>query len=110
MTTFGESSYIRIITNILNDDGGIKQSSDFIIAINGNNPSPRTFTGGISPGIIAEMDEGSYQVNIPIPDPGYDTTYSVGCSGSLVLGEGRSCVITNDDKANTIVPNERSIS
>ena len=63
MTSFGASSYIRVINNVINDDGGTKQPSNFTIAIKGSNPSPSTFAGETLPGTIAEMDEGSYQVN-----------------------------------------------
>jgi hypothetical protein len=110
VTSFGALSYIRVINNVINDDGGTKQPSDFTIAIKGSNPSPSTFAGETSPGTIAEMSKGSYQVIVETPDPGYETTYSVGCSGSIGIGESGSCVITNNDKSNGNVPKEVSAS
>src|SRR5204862_2989787 len=30
--------------------------------------------------------------------PGYDATFSTGCTGTIALGETRTCTVTNDDQ------------
>jgi hypothetical protein len=91
-------SYLRIITNTINDDGGTRQSSEFTISITGNNSSSSVLTGKDGQGTIVTLGPGTYSITGK-PVSGYQTTYSPGCSGSLLSGESKLCYVTNNDKS-----------
>ena len=98
MTLFGASSYITVISSVINDNGGTKGVSDFTVNLNGNNGSvlvPVKSTA--SPGTVVPIDEGIYKV-VGILDSGYDTSYSTDCSGNIARGESKLCIITNNDR------------
>jgi Prealbumin-like fold domain len=94
--TFGAQSAVRIVKNVINDNGGTKQASGFSISITGNNPDINLIQGSPSPGQIVTMDPGPYTVTEQA-DPSYTTTPSAGCQGTLAVGEIRECVLTNND-------------
>jgi hypothetical protein len=91
-------SYLRIITNTINDGGGTRQSSEFTISITGNNASSSVLTGKDGQGTIVTLGPGTYSITGK-PVSGYQTTYSPGCSGSLLSGESKLCYVTNNDKS-----------
>src|SRR6476646_11567075 len=85
---------ILIVTdNIINDGGGSKNASDFIIDIHGNNPSPSSFPGSTS-GTTVKLDIGMYSVT-QSGSSGYNATYSGDCSGAVMSSETKRCTITN---------------
>src|ERR687889_163210 len=50
-----------VTKQVINDGGGTKSPSDFIITINGNNPTPSSFRGSSS-GTTVELSKGKYEV------------------------------------------------
>src|SRR5206468_4147386 len=48
---------------------------------------------------------GSYSV-AENPHPGYDATFSADCTGTIALGETRTCTVTNDDQAAHLIINK----
>ena len=86
---------LTVIKNIINDDTGTAVTSDFTISVTGTNVSPSSFLGDLS-GTTVTLDEGSYTVTEIGPN-GYIGTYSADCSGTINLGETKTCTITNDD-------------
>ncbi|MDQ6864852.1 MAG: hypothetical protein M3044_13650, partial [Thermoproteota archaeon] len=86
---------ITVVKNVINDDRGTKRPSDFMIFVTGNNPSPNNFPGSAL-GTSVSVQTGNYQV-IEASVPGYTTTYSSGCSGSITGGETIKCVVSNND-------------
>ena len=93
-----QTGNVRVTKNVINDDGGTRQASDFVISVTGNNPSPSVFFGTASPGANdVRLAPGSYRVT-ETSDSRYDTSYSAGCTGIISTGETRSCTITNNDK------------
>jgi hypothetical protein len=94
---FGAQSAIRITDNVINDNGGTKQPSDFTITVTGNTPSPNLLRGPPSPGTIVTLDPGPYDT-VQNLDPRYDTIRSADCTGTLGVGENRICGITNNDR------------
>ena len=84
---------IIVIKRVINDGGGTKSPSDFIITINGNNPTPSSFAGSSS-GTTITLKPGSYSVTETGP-PGYTADYSDGCNGSVKAGTINKCTITN---------------
>lgn len=95
--SFGAQSSLRIIKNVINDNGGSKLPSDFVISVQGNNPAPNLFSGAQYPGRLISIGPGAYKVD-EAPDSRYDMSLSAGCQGTLGVGESRICTITNNDK------------
>ena len=82
-----------VTKQVINDGGGTKSPSDFIITINGNNPTPSSFAGSSS-GTTITLKPGSYSVTETGP-PGYTADYSDGCNGNVKAGSINKCTITN---------------
>jgi YVTN family beta-propeller protein len=82
-----------VTKQVINDGGGTKSPSDFIITINGNNPTPSSFAGSSS-GTTITLKPGSYSVTETGP-PGYTADYSDGCNGNMKAGSINKCTITN---------------
>jgi len=58
-------------------------------------PSGDYRNGGPGAGLVI----GSRSSGVPeVVDPGYTASYSADCTGSIALGESKTCTITNDDK------------
>lgn len=80
---------------VINDNRGTKEASDFTMVINGNSPSVNNFPG-TSYGKSVGLNEGAYSVSETGAD-GYTASYSEDCSGSIKVGETKTCTITNND-------------
>jgi len=63
--------------------------------VTGNSPSPNNFHGSTS-GTSVSLQAGNYKVIEPTVS-GYATTYSPGCSGSIMVGETVNCIVTNEE-------------
>ena len=72
----------------------------FAIAVTGNSRA-RQLPGAESPGTSVAIGPGSFSVT-ETEQTGYAASYS-GCSGTIALGESKTCTITNDDKAASLV-------
>ncbi|HEU4868067.1 MAG TPA: hypothetical protein VFV09_10090 [Actinomycetota bacterium] len=86
---------LNVVKNVVNDDGGTKSASQFTINVTGSSPVPASFPGDAG-GTEVAVNSGAYSVT-ETADPGYLTTYSPGCSGSIAVGQTRTCVVTNND-------------
>lgn len=91
---------ITIINNVLNDNGGTLTTSDFVINIGGSDQTARTINADEN-GIDVELNEGIYDIT-ESNHVGYGVSYSSDCSGTILAGEEKECVITNNDIAPTI--------
>jgi len=92
---------LTVIKHVINDDGGTAVASDFTMNVTANNPSQASFAGAESPGTAITLDAGSYSVD-ENAFSGYSKTLSVDCSGTISIGESKTCTITNDDIAPTL--------
>jgi hypothetical protein len=78
----------------------MKEFYDFIIHVNGNNPSPFDFPGSES-GTSASIGPGPYAVtetkpSVPSLVPMlFSANYSKDCTKVLKNGENKTCTITN---------------
>ena len=52
---------------------------------------------------------GSYSV-AENAHPGYDATFSADCTGTIALGETKTCTVTNDDQAAHLIINKTVIN
>jgi prealbumin domain-containing protein len=92
--TPGSITFLNVITNVDNSNGGNKKPSDFTITVTGNNPFPSSFSGS-SGGTDVTLKSGSYKVREDKGIPGYTTSYSSGCSGTANGGVPIKCTVTN---------------
>jgi len=96
-----------LTSNVINDNGGSKQASDFIINILGSPAFPSSFKAVDTPKVqIVSIQEGYYSVSVN-DTQGYKTSFGNQCEGQLKAGEIKSCSFTLDDssivkKINTI--------
>ena len=89
----GSTTFLSVITNVDNTNGGTKKPSDFTITVSGNSPKPASFAGS-SLGTSVTLQAGKYTIS-ESPISGYTTTYSTGCSGTASGGVPINCIITN---------------
>lgn len=82
-----------VTQKVINEGGGNKKPSDFMINVHGNNPSPSSFPGNSS-GTFVKLPVGMYSVTETGPS-GYNSTLSDDCSGGMMSVETKNCIITN---------------
>jgi len=91
-----------VIKHVINNNGGTKTAANFTMNVTATNPSSSSFPGAESSGTTITLDAGSYSVTENAVD-GYEQVSAVGCSGTIANGETKTCTITNDDKAATLI-------
>src|SRR6185295_15114942 len=64
--------------------------------------NPASFPGAESPGTQVTVDPGAYSVGETGPS-GYAATFSADCSGSIAIGETKTCTVTNNDIAPKLI-------
>lgn len=84
-----------VIKKVINDHGGTLTAGQFNLKVTGSNPSPATFVGSET-GTNVALHPGAYSVS-ETPPSGYAVSYSAECSGTIALGETKTCTVTNDD-------------
>jgi hypothetical protein len=85
-----------VIKHVINDDGGTAVASAFTIFVTADDPSPASFAGEEVPGTVVTLDAGEYSVTEPL-HPGYHVSFSEDCTGTIGIGETKTCIVTNDD-------------
>lgn len=88
---------LTIIKHVVNDNNGSAQASDFTMSVTGTNVSNTSFAGAENPGTTVTLNAGSYGVDEGAHS-GYTKTLGANCSGTIAIGEAKTCVITNDDQ------------
>ncbi len=88
-----------VIKHVINDNSGGKSASDFIMTVTGNSQTVTPFSGSESPGTTIGLNEGNYTVDEQ-SHVGYTETKSADCSGTISIGETKTCTITNNDIPN----------
>jgi uncharacterized repeat protein (TIGR01451 family) len=84
-----------VIKDVVNNNGGTAVAADFTMTVTGNSPTPASFPGAEAPGTVVTLNAGSYSVSESGPS-GYVASFD-GCSGTIALGETKTCTVTNDD-------------
>jgi hypothetical protein len=85
-----EPATLRVVKIVV---GGSKTPGDFTIDVSGVKANPSSFHGS-SEGTSVTLGAGAYSVTEP-SHPGYDVTYSAGCSGTIAAGGSATCTVTN---------------
>jgi YVTN family beta-propeller protein len=95
-----KSAQLIVINNVVdNNDEDFElavKPSAFIITVRGNDPLPRSFPGKSGEGVIVNLNPGRYSVTADGPD-GYRSDYSDGCEGTILTGDAKACIITNEE-------------
>jgi hypothetical protein len=99
------NSTLIVIKHVDNSGaGGLRATAnDFILHVNGNNPSPFDFPGSES-GTKVAIAQGPYAVTESKPPGpytftnGYFVSYSSDCVGDIGDGETKTCTVTNTFK------------
>lgn len=88
---------LTVIKHVVNDHGGTFSAADFTMNVTGASPSPSSFAGSEA-GTLVTLNAGSYSVGETGP-AGYAASMSSDCSGSIAIGESKTCTVTNNDVA-----------
>jgi Prealbumin-like fold domain len=99
ITNDDQSATITVFKQVINDNGGTKTAADFALTINGVTAiGGNTFAGSTTGGVTRTLATvGPYNVT-ETAVPGYALTgMSSQCSGTIALGEHKTCVLTNND-------------
>jgi hypothetical protein len=100
LTNDDQAAHLVVIKSVTNDNGGSAAAGDFTMSINGVTASGgNSFPGAVSPGTDKTLTTvGSYNVTETGPS-GYSGSFSAGCSGTIAVGQTKTCTVTNDDQA-----------
>jgi hypothetical protein len=97
ITNDDQVARLTVIKHVINNNGGIKTAADFTLTVTGSSPSPVSFPGSEN-GSVVSLNAGSYSVD-ELAATGYAKTVGTTCSGTIALGESKTCTISNDDQA-----------
>lgn len=95
VTNSDNAPTLKVIKHVINNNGGTKLATNFLMSVTGTDVSDNEFPGDEN-GTVVTLDAGNYSVTESGPS-GYGATYSADCSGTIALGEYKTCIITNDD-------------
>ena len=87
-----------VIKKVVNDNGGTAAPSDFTLSVNATDPTPASFKGADTPGVEVTLAPGAYSVAETGGPAGYTGSFSAACTGTIALGETKTCTVTNDDQ------------
>ena len=89
---------LTVIKHVINDNGGTAAASAFTMTVDDPGTNPPSFAGAESPGTTLTVDPGAYNVTESGPS-GYAASFSADCSGSIAIGQTKTCTVTNNDIA-----------
>jgi len=88
---------LTVIKHVVNDNGGSKTAADFNLTISGVSALGGNSFAGSETGVTKTLTTvGSYNVT-EIAVSGYNQTTSTDCTGTIALGEHKTCTVTNND-------------
>jgi len=98
--------FLVVGTNVINDNGGLKQAPDFIINVGGSPAFPSSFKAAQSNLMqVISIKEGPFFVAVNnSQSQGYDASFGNQCKGEIKDGEIKTCLITINDKGTTTPP------
>ncbi len=87
---------LTVIKHVVNASGNAV-ASDFTMTVTGGSPSPASFPGSET-GTLVTLSAGTYSVS-ETTRIGYTATFSADCSGTIAIGQSKTCTITNTQSA-----------
>src|SRR5205814_10157663 len=105
-TVTNDDQAARLIVNkvVINNHGGSADAAAFSGTVSGVTTAAGAAAWSGASTALTLTSVGSYSVAEPA-HPGYDATFSTECTGTIALGETKTCTVTNDDQAAHIVIN-----
>ncbi|MFH2086015.1 MAG: VWA domain-containing protein [bacterium] len=94
-------SSLTVIKTVTNENGSTLNPSDFTMNVTGTNVSDSSFPGN-STGTTVTLDPGSYSVSESAQST-HTASFSADCSGTIGIGESKTCTVINDDKPATLI-------
>jgi hypothetical protein len=88
---------LYVIKVVDNKGYGTKTPADFTMNVAGTNVSPTSFPGASVPGTLVTLNQGTYLVTETV-DPMYNVSYSADCSSTIMVGQTKTCTVTNTFK------------
>src|SRR5207249_1206937 len=104
VTNDDQAAHLVINKVVVNNSGGTLTPAGFSGTVSGVSAAGRRAGKGAST-TLTLTSVGSYSV-AENSHPGYDATFSAACSGTIALGDTKTCTVTNDDQAAHLVINK----
>jgi hypothetical protein len=98
VTNDDQAAHLIVIKHVMNNNGGTATAANFTLDSGGANDTPDNFPGAESPGTTVTLDAGTFNVTETGPS-GYTASFSADCTGSIAVGQTKTCTVTNDDQA-----------
>lgn len=96
--------FLILATNVINDNGGTKQASDFRINMLGSQAFPSSFHAASSNLMqIISIKEGEYSLSVNNAQ-GYQASFGNQCQGQIHPDQINTCLITLNDIPSTTTP------
>jgi hypothetical protein len=110
VTNSDQPATLTVIKNVVNTHGGTKTASDFTLELFvGSSEESESFLGSAS-GTVFSLNAGSFSVTEASTTAGYVVSLDENCSGTLTIGESRTCTVTNSDVAGEeVVPSQGTL-
>jgi prealbumin domain-containing protein len=103
VTNDDRPGHLIVIKHVINDNGGSATAAQFTMTINGvTAQGGNSFPGQESPGTDKAVSAGNYNVTETGPS-GYTKTFSADCTGTIALGQTKTCTVTNNDQHGHII-------
>ena len=98
ITNDDAAAKLIVVKHVVNDHGGTKSAGDFTLTIHGVAAVGGNSFAGSGTGVTKTLSSvGAYSVT-ETAVPGYAlTSQSADCSGTIALGETKTCILTNGD-------------
>ena len=96
--------FLILATNVINDNGGTKQASDFRINMLGSQAFPSSFQAASSNLMqVVSIKEGEYSISVSNAQ-GYEASFGNQCQSQIQPNQINTCLITLNDVPSTIPP------
>ncbi len=95
VTNNDQAAHLIVTKVVVNDNGGTLTAASFSGTVSGVTTAAGNTWAGASTNLTLTK-VGNYSV-AENAHPGYGATFSTGCTGTIALGETRTCTVTNDD-------------
>ncbi len=96
--------FVILATNVINDNGGMKQAPNFKINMLGSQSFPSSFQAASSHLMqVISIQEGQYSMSVDNAQ-GYKILFGNQCEGQITVGQIKTCLITLDDLSTTPPP------
>src|SRR5918993_3393968 len=96
--------FIILATNVINDNGGMKQAPNFKINMLGSQSFPSSFQAASSNLMqVISIQEGQYSISVDNAQ-GYKISFGNQCEGQIKTDQIKTCLITLDDLSSTTPP------